>query len=95
MSAWGALEPLLHGDLSAWFDDSITDVLNRSDAVLAARGPRELEEATAGLLGAELHRAINEEARGLRFDSWFEHLVEAAVARIRAEAGRDGAWQAP
>lgn len=37
----------------------------------------------------------HEEARGLRFDRWFEHLAEAAVARIRAEGGRDGAWQAP
>lgn len=82
-------------ELPWWFDASNTGVLDRSDAVLAARGPRELEEATAGLLGAELHRAINEEARGLRFDLWFEHLVEAAVARIRVEAGRDGAWQAP
>lgn len=78
-----------------WFDDSVTGVLDRSDAVLAARGPRELEEATAALLGAELYRAMHEEARGLRFDRWFEHLVEAAVARIRAEASRDGAWQAP
>jgi hypothetical protein len=78
-----------------WFDDSVTGVLDRSEAVLAARSPRELEEATAGVLGSELHRAINEEPRGLRFDWWFEHLVEAAVARIRVEAARDGAWQAP
>src|SRR3954447_1987550 len=95
-SAWTVLESLAGPrDRPEWFDDSITGVLNRSVAVLAARGPRELEEATAGLLGAELHRVIAEEARGLRFDQWFEHLVEAAVARIRVEAGRDGSWQAP
>ena len=95
-SARTALGPLVGPqELPEWFDDSVTGVLDRSDAVLAARGPRELEEATAGLLGAELHRAINEEARGLRFDRWFEHLVEATLARIRVEAGRDGAWQAP
>ena len=95
-SARTALGPLVGPqELPEWFDDSVTGVLDRSDAVLAARSPRELEEATAGLLGTELHRAINEERRGLRFDRWFEHLVEAAVARIRVEAGRDGAWQAP
>jgi hypothetical protein len=95
-SAWTVLESLAGPrDRPEWFDNSITGVLNRSDAVMAARGPRELEEATAGLLGAELHRVIDEEAHGLRFDWWFEHLVEAAVARIRVEAGRDGAWQAP
>src|SRR3954451_18008333 len=82
-------------DRPEWFDDSVTGVLDRSEAALAARGPRELGGATAGLLGTELHRAINEEPRGLRLDWWFEHLVEAAVARIRVEAGRDGAWQAP
>jgi hypothetical protein len=95
-SAWTALDSLAGPrQQPEWFDASITGVLDRSDAVLAARGPRDLEEATARLLGAELHRAINEESRGLRFDRWFEHLVEAAVARIRVEASRDGAWQAP
>src|SRR3954470_5079085 len=95
-SAWTVLESLAGPrDRPEWFNDLISGVLNRSVAVLAARGPRELEEATAGLLGAELHRVIAEEARGLRFDQWFEHLVEAAVARIRVEAGRDGSWQAP
>jgi hypothetical protein len=94
-SAWTALESLAGPrERPEWFDASITGVLDRSDAVLAARGPRDLEEATARLLGAELHRAINAESRGLWFDWWFEHLVEAAVARIRVEASRDGAWQA-
>src|SRR3954449_3162477 len=74
-SAWTALEPLVGPqELPDWFDDSVTGVLDRSEAALAARGPRELEEATAGLLGTELHRAINEEPRGLRLDWWFEHL---------------------
>lgn len=94
-SAWTALESMAGPrERPEWFDSSIEGVLNRASVVLAARGPRELEEATAGLLGAELHRAIHEERRGLRFGRWFEHLVEAAVTRIRVEAGRDGAWQA-
>src|SRR3954469_10279589 len=84
-SAWTVLESLAGPrDRPEWFDDSITGVLNRSDAVVAARGPRELEEATAGLLGAELHRVIDEEARGLRFDWGFRHIVGAGVLSNRA-----------
>jgi hypothetical protein len=94
-SAWAAFEPLLGPrERPGWFDSSIAGVLDRADVVLATRGPRELEEATAGLLGAELHRAMHEE-QGLWLDWWFERLIELAVARIRVEAGRDGACQAP
>jgi hypothetical protein len=61
---------------------------------MAARGPRELEQATAELLGAELHRILREEREGMWFDWWFEELVEAATVRIREEVGnRDGAWE--
>jgi len=78
-----------------WFDSSIKTVLDRADVVMSAQGPRELEQATAELLGAELHRIVHEERQGMWFDWWWEQLVEAAVARIREEVGRDGAWQAP
>ncbi|WP_324273321.1 hypothetical protein [Blastococcus brunescens] len=78
-----------------WFQPSITGVLDRARVVLAARGPRQLEEATAELLGAELYRVIRDEDRGLWFDWWFEQLVDAALARIRAEGSRNDAWQAP
>ena len=95
-STWTVLESLAGPrERPAWFDSSIKGVLDRADVVLAARRPRELEDLTAGLLGAELHRIIHEAHRGLWFDWWFEQLVEAAVARIRVEAGTDGAWQAP
>ena len=77
-----------------WFDPSIARVLDGADVLLATRGPRELEEATAGLLGAELHRAIHEE-QGLWLDWWFERLVERAGARIRLEASHADRWQAP
>ncbi len=59
---------------------------------MAARGPRELEQVTAELLGAELHRVLNEEREGMWFSWWFEELTDAATARIREE-GRDGAWE--
>lgn len=60
---------------------------------MAAQGPRELEQATAELLGAELHRVLGEERAGLWFSWWFEELAEAATARIREEVGSgNGAW---
>jgi hypothetical protein len=63
---------------------------------MAARGPRELDQATAELLGAELHRVVREEREGLWFSWWFEDLAEAAAARIREQVGsRDGAWEPP
>jgi len=39
-----------------WFDSAIDDVLTRSDTLLTARGPRQLEDVTAALLGAPMHR---------------------------------------
>jgi hypothetical protein len=63
---------------------------------MAARGPRELEQATAELLGAELHRVLREEREGMWFSWWFEELTEAATARIREEVGsRDNGWEPP
>ncbi len=80
----------------AWFDSSVKAVLDRADVVMAARGPRELEQATAELVGAELHRIVGEKRAGLWFSWWFEELAQAATARIReAAASRDGAWEAP
>lgn len=77
-----------------WFDSSVKTVLDRAGVVMAPRGPRELEQATAELLGAELHRIVHEERQGVWFSWWFEELTEAATARIREEAGRrDGAWE--
>lgn len=82
-------------DRPAWFDVSIKSVLNQASVVMTAQGPRELEQATAELLGAELHRAIRDEHRGLWFDWFFEELAEAAADRILDEAVRqDDSWQA-
>lgn len=60
-SAFPAMQSLL-GPLQrpAWFDSSNKAVLDRAGDVMAAQGPRELEQATAELLGAELHRVLRE-----------------------------------
>ncbi len=96
-SAFTALQALLGPPRRpAWFDSANKAVLDRAGVVMAARGPRELEQATAELLGAELHRVLREEREGMWFSWWFEELTEAATARIREEVGsRDGAWEPP
>jgi hypothetical protein len=94
-SAFTAMNSLLGPpQRPAWFDSSTKAVLDRAGTVMAARGPRELEQATAELLGAELHRVLCEEREGLWFSWWFEELTEAATVRIREEvSSRSGAWE--
>ncbi|MGH3788900.1 MAG: hypothetical protein ACRDRG_20650 [Pseudonocardiaceae bacterium] len=96
-SAFTAMQSLLDPpQRPVWFDSSIKAVLDRAGVVMAARGPRELEQATTELLGAELHRVLREEREGMWFSWWFEELTEAATAQIREEVGRrDGAWEPP
>lgn len=78
----------------AWFDAASKAVLDRAGVLMAARGPRELEQATAELLGVQLHRVVNEEREGMWFSWWFEELTEAVTDRIRETAGsRDGGWE--
>src|ERR1039458_2721579 len=52
-SPLGRLTSLMEPDRPAWFDVSIKIVLDQASVVLTARGPRELEQATVELLGAE------------------------------------------
>lgn len=70
-----------------WFDPAIKTVLDGAEVLASARGPRELEQLTAELLGAELYRAVCEDSDGLRFDWWLEVLVAAAASRAREEPG--------
>jgi hypothetical protein len=77
-----------------WFDSSIETVLDSADVLGAAVTPRELEQATAELLGAELHRAMYEVGSGLWFDWWFEELVAATATRIREAEDSGNAWVA-
>lgn len=61
-----------------------------------AQGPRELEQAAAELVGAELYRAVRDERHGMWFDWLFQELADAAAGRAVEEAGRQhDAWQAP
>ena len=71
------------GDRPQWFEGSITNVLDRADDLMAASGPRELDDAAARLLGGELHHRLNAETAGFWFDRWFADLAEAAAIRTR------------
>jgi hypothetical protein len=76
-------------DRPAWFDRSIKALLDQAGILMTARGPRELEQATAELIGAELHRAVRDEDHGLRFDWLVEELAEAAADSIQDETARE------
>jgi len=83
-------------DRPEWFTPSQERVLAASRGLLAARGPRALEQATAELTGAEFHRAVHAERSGLRFDLWAMELTGCAVDQMVAAAGRgDGGWRGP
>lgn len=71
-----------------WFDPAIKTVLDGAVTLGSASGPRDLEQMTAELLGAEPHRVVQEDHDGLWFPWWFEELVSAAAARARDEAGQ-------
>ncbi len=78
-----------------WFAPATEAVLQEADVLLAAAGPRELEEATVRLLGQQLRRAVRECSNGW-FDWWLAELTDAAADRARDELQRGGAgWEAP
>lgn len=83
-------------DRPGWFTPSQERVLTASGGLLAALGPRVLEQSTAELIGAEFYRAVRAKRSGLRFDLWATELTGHAVDRMLAAARRgDDAWQGP
>ncbi|MDN5861430.1 MAG: hypothetical protein L0H84_22740 [Pseudonocardia sp.] len=77
-----------------WFNGSISAVLDGASALLAATGPRELEQLTTELVGAQLYHAIHDVRRHLRFDWWFAELADAARNRLDRALGTDE-WRPP
>ena len=67
-----------------WWAASHDRVLDASVGLLAASGPRTLEQAVAELIGGELHEAILREESGLGLDLWGMRLVDRAAARASA-----------
>jgi hypothetical protein len=72
-----------------WFDDSTRRVLDGAATLVAATDPRELEQLTTELVGAQLYRAIHDTREGLRFDWWFAELADATRNRLDRAVGSD------
>jgi hypothetical protein len=79
-----------------WWPASIEAILADAGQLAGAQGPRELEQATAELLGARLHHALETETAGFAMPDWLATLIEAAgnAGRERRDA-RDGDSRVP
>lgn len=79
-----------------WFDSSIKAILDQADVVMGASGPRELEQVTAELLGAELHHVVHHESDSMWFDWLYQELADASAARVLEGLGFEGgSWEGP
>lgn len=77
-----------------WFAPAVKRVLDAADALLAAQGPRELEQATAVLLGGEFEHALRAEREGLWLRWWTQVLIDVGTGRvIEALDAGDPGWQ--
>ena len=92
VSSYQRTEPEAVRESPSWFATSTEAVLDNTDALVGATGPREMEQATCELLGAQLHRALTEVRRGLWFNWWFDELATAAAARVRDAQDLGGEW---
>ncbi|ACU34923.1 hypothetical protein [Actinosynnema mirum] len=93
----GALEALVPPRPN-WFSAATATALAGSDALVAARGPLELEEATSLLLGERLvERTRVEGATGLRFTAWAREVADRAAEQVLAHSEdlSTGAWKGP
>lgn len=70
-----------------WWRPSITQILADTGPLIDAAGPRELEQASAELVGATLHRAIGEHTAGFALLDWLAALIDAAGKADRGSAG--------
>jgi hypothetical protein len=61
-----------------WWPRSFEGVLRKAHALVDVRGPAELEQAAAELVGAPLHRALTRMDGGLVFLPWLAALIETA-----------------
>ncbi|WP_157556978.1 hypothetical protein [Nocardia acidivorans] len=73
----------------SWYDESIRQVLRHRRTLLFAKRPRELEQATCELLGAQLHSAVRSRAAHLNFDRWFGELASATLSSANAPVSQD------
>ncbi|MBV6701985.1 hypothetical protein KV557_33595 [Kitasatospora aureofaciens] len=72
-----------------WFGPSIEGLLDEAEVLLDAQGPRQLEDMTAHLLGAHVHKAVQDE-HSLFLGDWVEELIDVAEREAREQLA-DGA----
>ncbi|WP_045875870.1 hypothetical protein [Pseudofrankia sp. DC12] len=82
----------------AWFGPAVAAVLDGTESLLAADGPRALDAATVELVGRQIRHAVRDIRRGLWVERWFAQLTDATAARVRdgldgAGAGWVGPWR--
>lgn len=75
-------------DFDDWFPKRNAAILDAAGSLTTATGPRDLEQATAELVGGELHQAIHGETGGLILDLWLRSLIIDARIRL-VEGGPD------
>lgn len=83
--------------LTRWHGPAARAVLDQGDAIVAARGPRQLEQAVCEVLGARMHQVLRDEHFGLVFDQWVQAVAVAAADRVveASEQPGTGGWKAP
>lgn len=73
------LRSVPEAERTAWWPVRIAEVIDAADDLPAARGPRELEQAAAELIGGVLHRTLAEEKMGFALLGWLSALIDAAA----------------
>jgi len=65
----------------SWWPDRIAEVFDGADALLAADRPRQLEQATAELIGGVLYRALTEQRMGFALLAFLDALIDQAATQ--------------
>jgi hypothetical protein len=86
------LVDLVTRDSRDWWEKSHDHVLELSGALRDEPGSLELEQATAELLGGELHAALGREKMGFDMDGWATQLVDRAAKRAQWEHDIGALW---
>jgi hypothetical protein len=76
------LADLVTRDPTDWWEASHDHVIGHSAALRDEPGSLELEQATAELIGGELHAALGREKMGFNMGGWATQLVDRAVAPV-------------
>lgn len=86
------LADLATRDPTDWWEASHDHVIGHSAALRDEPGSLELEQATAELIGGELHAALGREKMGFNMGGWATQLVDRAAGRVRRDHDLDALW---